>query len=764
MEKFYAPSLVGANSGLEPANVVAGIEGTVLGARRVGSRVAFADIHVGPPGAAWAVSCLVEVVIKVGAPAIINAAAVTAACRDILRPGNLVRLQGSWCAAHTPGAHGCVDQVCSLVLVARWADARPGCLFRRPKLGEEVPDLRIEQPKITPGRSRTKVGEASKAKPNELDQKKNQQLLPCTPVVAPASPPPHSWVSTLKLCATSRFSTWNLLPHQRSASGSIVHATVPGFEEVCMAEFRDKLDLPATAVSAVPGHVSCNLGNLDVGAAVARLLSLKSVEHLYASLFDGPVSALISAEGNDKSASLGALRSAIQSVAPERWNASLKVWREASRFYREGSEGGKCGDEGASLEDDDGHTGAQTFKVEKQRVGSHPFSSTALAQHAYLAIAKQLGSKWQGVLENQDLTVVVKVKGANLFVGLPLTRRGEVLWKQQAGGVGCDDGVVNESVNFEARQEQDEHQHVGQQQQQLLQHVGQQPLRAWVDTPLRPTVAYGLVQASGPLACGDVLVDPCCGCGTISEVATQEYPGTVFCLSGDSDPTAVACAAHNVRRASMAMKKDATSHDTAAELVDDSHASVESSGRKSKLSSRVNACNVLIDVVQWDSTRLPLRAGVVDRLVTDLPFGKRSGSRSENSDHLYPALFAESARVLRRKTTTTKENCFERRTEKEQSPRSRAVLMSADRGSLKRSLECVASASTAKAMTHTHAKKSAAHSNDRDGLTSKADCEGLRLAKPLEDEAASLCLRAEHHVNMGGLNAAVYVLGEVEPP
>ena len=774
---------------------VAEVEGIVLGTRRVGARVAFADIYIGPPGSSWAVSWLVEVVIKVGAPAIYDSIVLSGACRDIIRPGNLVRLQGSWCASHTSDAHGCVDQVCRLELVTRWADARPGCMFRRPTLGEEVPDLRVEQAFTIPGRHRGKGGQTTKTKAGDLDRKKNQRLLPCTPVVVAGSPPPRAWMPVLELRATPRFSTWSLLPHRRSADGCIVHATVPGFEEVCIAEFRDKLGLPGTAVSAVPGHVSCDLGALDVGAAVARLLSLKSVEHLYASLFDGTVSDLQYTEGDNASAGLYALRSAIQSVAPETWHACLKVWREAFRSHREGTDGDAGGIVSSSLEDEDMVTAAQTFKVEKQRVGKHSFSSTELAQHAYLAVADKLGPKWQGVLENPDLTVVVKVKGAHLFVGIPLTRRGEVLWKQQACGVGCEDeapvidgeigrsdDASNEVPSFEQRSEQlhrnehvqqqlqEKHQRRQQQDeeveekeveerpQQLLRHADQQPPRAWVDTPLRPTVAYGLVQASGPLVCGDVLVDPCCGCGTISEVAAQEYPRTVFCLSGDFDTTAVACAAHNVRRLFMSVNIDTAPHGADAD-ADTGNSNVSSKyERRSSKPFCTGARPVLIDVVQWDSTRLPLRAGVVDRLVTDLPFGKRSGSRSDNNDRLYPALFAECARVLRREPTT-QNDCFARRTKKQQAI-SRVVLMSADRSSLKRSLERMGSANNAKIMAHVDKMKPLEQSKGQGGLNVEAVCDGEVAVKARVGEAASLRLHAEHHVNMGGLNADVYVLGE----
>ena len=131
---------------------------------------------------------------------------------------------------------------------------------------------------------------------------------------------------------------------------------------------------------------------------------------------------------------------------------------------------------------------------------------------------------------------------------------------------------------------------------------------------------------------------------------------------------------------------------------------------------------MLIGVVLCDATRLPLRAGVVDRTVGDLPFGKCCGSRSE-SGQFHPLFFAECARVLRRVAGTKNQNSLG-------STASRAVVMSADRGSLKRgaeSMKCLLGQN---------------HANGEPGF-------GLQV-------------RAEHHVNMGGLNAVVLVLGHPE--
>ncbi|XP_062964513.1 tRNA (guanine(6)-N2)-methyltransferase THUMP3-like [Cynocephalus volans] len=53
-----------------------------------------------------------------------------------------------------------------------------------------------------------------------------------------------------------------------------------------------------------------------------------------------------------------------------------------------------------------------------------------------------------------------------------------------------------------------------------------------------------------------------------------------------------------------------------------------------------------IDAIQWDICNLPLRTGSVDIIVTDMPFGKRMGSKKRNWN-LYPACLREMSRVCR---------------------------------------------------------------------------------------------------------------------
>merc|ERR1712029_379847 len=59
--------------------------------------------------------------------------------------------------------------------------------------------------------------------------------------------------------------------------------------------------------------------------------------------------------------------------------------------------------------------------------------------------------------------------------------------------------------------------------------------------------------------------------------------------------------------------------------------------------------NGATDFVKWDVTKIPLRDNSVDVFVTDLPFGKRSGSKADNRV-LYPKIMSSMARVVKANT------------------------------------------------------------------------------------------------------------------
>lgn len=139
---------------------------------------------------------------------------------------------------------------------------------------------------------------------------------------------------------------------------------------------------------------------------------------------------------------------------------------------------------------------------------------------------------------------------------------------------------------------------------------------------LKPTIAAAMVQLTGPQP-DDVFLDPMCGSGTI--LIERALAGRYrLILGGDRDPDAVAATRENV-------------------------------GPRYKP----------IEIRQWDATDLPLEAGSVSALATNLPFGKQIGSPEENRD-LYPALLKEWVRVVR--------------------PGGRVALLTSERALLRRSI------------------------------------------------------------------------------
>ncbi|CAG2066259.1 unnamed protein product, partial [Timema podura] len=65
---------------------------------------------------------------------------------------------------------------------------------------------------------------------------------------------------------------------------------------------------------------------------------------------------------------------------------------------------------------------------------------------------------------------------------------------------------------------------------------------------------------------------------------------------------------------------------------------------KANISSMEGQQRSKINTLTWDATKLPLRDGVVDLFISDLPFGKRCGSKKGNP-HLYTNVVREMART-----------------------------------------------------------------------------------------------------------------------
>ncbi|KFU93944.1 THUMP domain-containing protein 3, partial [Chaetura pelagica] len=133
-------------------------------------------------------------------------------------------------------------------------------------------------------------------------------------------------------------------------------------------------------------------------------------------------------------------------------------------------------------------------------------------------------------------------------------------------------------------------------------------------TTLRSTLAYGMLRLCDPQPT-DIIVDPMCGTGAIPIEGATEWP-SCYHIAGDNNPQAVKRAANNI--CSLLKKNEDKESST--------------------------SLGIPLDIIQWDICNLPLRTGSVDIIVTDMPFGKRIGSKKKNWD-LYPACLMEMGRI-----------------------------------------------------------------------------------------------------------------------
>ncbi|MBN3311093.1 tRNA (guanine(6)-N(2))-methyltransferase THUMP3 [Amia ocellicauda] len=134
-------------------------------------------------------------------------------------------------------------------------------------------------------------------------------------------------------------------------------------------------------------------------------------------------------------------------------------------------------------------------------------------------------------------------------------------------------------------------------------------------TTLRSTLAYGMLRLCKPQM-SDVVIDPMCGTGAIPLEGAIEWPYSYY-VAGDNNGMAVNRTVNNINHI-----------------------------HKKRQNKKSTAWGLCIDTVQWDLCNLPVRTGSVDIIVTDMPFGKRMGSKKKNWD-LYPSCLKEMGRVCR---------------------------------------------------------------------------------------------------------------------
>ncbi|CAL9704665.1 unnamed protein product [Knipowitschia caucasica] len=133
-------------------------------------------------------------------------------------------------------------------------------------------------------------------------------------------------------------------------------------------------------------------------------------------------------------------------------------------------------------------------------------------------------------------------------------------------------------------------------------------------TTLRSTLCYGMLRLCKPQP-SDIILDPMCGTGAIPLEGAIEF-NNAFYIAGDNNDMAVNRTVNNV----FHFQKQRVDKGSASGLP--------------------------IDTVRWNLCNLPMKTSSVDIIITDMPFGKRMGSRKKNWD-LYPSCLREMARVVR---------------------------------------------------------------------------------------------------------------------
>ncbi|RWS28056.1 THUMP domain-containing protein 3-like protein [Leptotrombidium deliense] len=129
-------------------------------------------------------------------------------------------------------------------------------------------------------------------------------------------------------------------------------------------------------------------------------------------------------------------------------------------------------------------------------------------------------------------------------------------------------------------------------------------LVAFGPTTLRSTICHNMLRLA-KIETGDIVYDPLCGSGAIPVESAISFP-QCFTICSDIHPKAIENTTNNGKQ-------------------------LTGSG---------------INILQMDIKKLPLTNESIDVFVSDLPFGKRMGSKKDNR-YLYPVFLSEIARCAR---------------------------------------------------------------------------------------------------------------------
>uniref|UniRef100_A0A0B6ZZM4 Ribosomal RNA large subunit methyltransferase K/L-like methyltransferase domain-containing protein n=1 Tax=Arion vulgaris TaxID=1028688 RepID=A0A0B6ZZM4_9EUPU len=138
-------------------------------------------------------------------------------------------------------------------------------------------------------------------------------------------------------------------------------------------------------------------------------------------------------------------------------------------------------------------------------------------------------------------------------------------------------------------------------------------LVAFGPTTLRATICYNMLRLCH-IKNGDFICDPMCGTSAIPIEGALNWVNC-YHFGGDAHEKAIQKTVLNIAAIQNQMQTS-------------------------------NRSTLKLDALQWNVQHLPLRDKCVDVFVSDLPFGHRIGSRSENPA-LYSHLLSEMARTAR---------------------------------------------------------------------------------------------------------------------
>lgn len=128
----------------------------------------------------------------------------------------------------------------------------------------------------------------------------------------------------------------------------------------------------------------------------------------------------------------------------------------------------------------------------------------------------------------------------------------------------------------------------------------------------------------------EIVLDPMCGTGTIPIEISVQYPGC-FAFGGDISTEAITRSAKNTEYANSI---EAIKHRNFGLITNDE-----------ELKTILKPI-FPVNIIKWDIKSIPIRDSCVDVIISDMPFGRRSGSYSQNAN-LYPKFFKECARIIR---------------------------------------------------------------------------------------------------------------------